>query len=261
MVGTACFVTFMRLQDILHKVLGECVNCSELRCELRCVAVWVAVCCSVSFNVFCDIRQVIRHFAQNSSRICQLQWVAVRVAVCCSVSCSALRCLLECVATCCSVLQCVALSIAACYSVLQCVDIVHKARWNYVGRNESQLQCVAMSCIVSCRVLQCVTVCCSVLQCVAVCYSVLQCVAVCCSVLQCVAVCCSVHNALWCHALPHSIGRNRRHHTCVFTDVCKYTSTCLLHMRLQHNHSQIRSQDCIATSFNTHRLAKRHKMP
>ena len=122
------FVTFVRLQDILHKILREFVNCSELQCALQCVAVSVAVRCDVCCSalqrvaVCCNVLH------------CQLQ----RVTVCCSVltlctkvfeimlvetkvSCSALQCLALSVAVCCSVLQCV----AVCTNVMLAPKLFH----------------------------------------------------------------------------------------------------------------------------------------
>jgi len=80
---------------------GAAMCCSAQGClswtsryrHAQCVAVCVAVCCSV------------------------LQCAAIYVAVCCSV--------LQCVAVCCSVLQCV----AVCYSVFKRdADLVGKGR-------------------------------------------------------------------------------------------------------------------------------------
>jgi len=60
--------------------------CGMLQCGLQCVAVWVAVSCSVGYSML----------------QCGLQCVAVWVAVCCSVGYS----VLQCPVACCGMLQC-----------------------------------------------------------------------------------------------------------------------------------------------------------
>jgi len=155
------------------------------------------------------------HDSSGSVRCSLLHCVAVRIAVCCSVvQCGAVcYSVVQCVAVCYSVLQCVTVFC----SVLQqnfYIIIWNPTWWSItitlgsIPHNSLEKVC--------CSVLQCVAVCWSALQCAAVCYIFLivhkssshnSLESVCCSMLQYVAVCCGMLQcgAVWFSGL-HNIA-------------------------------------------------------